>query len=220
MARRSTAPALCQAAHRSEPGRPRQAADGINLCPGCHTALGRNLAALPTLHVDVLDSLPVAGRTDGPAVSGSRTPPLPYNPRAGDWLSQLAHDLAWIVALVADRRGLKELPGPGPAAQCGWLKKHVNWLAAHPDAGVFKDVFSELVGRGYSVIDPSRLPLLIGPCQELWEDMPCEGILRASVRRDGDPAPSEIWCDVCDLRLDTTQWHRFGRRYLRERMAG
>jgi hypothetical protein len=213
---------LCQAAHRTNPDRPRHADDGLNLCAGCRSALGRHLAALPALHKDVLDSLPSGGTADGPAVSGSRTPPLPYNPRAGDWLSQLAHDLAWIVGLVAAERGLKGAPGPNPEAQCAWLSRHADWLAARPEAGPIKDVLSELVGRGYSVLDPGRAPLTLGSCIEVAEGVPCEGVVKATVRRDGDPEPSVIWCDTCPLVLDTTQWHRYGRRFLqqRERMAG
>lgn len=220
MNRRHAEPALCTATHRHDPDRPRHAADGLNLCPGCWAALYRHLNALPHLHQDVLDSLPTGGASDGPAVSGSRTTPLPYNPRAGDLLSQMRHDLGWLVALVATERGLAASPGPNPVVQCAWLVRHVDWLAARPDAGAYKDMVAELVGRSYNVIDPARLPLVIGPCIEVLDDGRCRGMLFASVRRDGDPRPSEIWCDGCEVLLDTTQWHRFGRRYLRERMAG
>jgi hypothetical protein len=223
VARRSTIPALCQAAHRSNPDRPRNADDGLNLCAGCRSALTRHLQTLPALHKDVLDSLPSGGAADGLAVSGSRTPPLPYNPRAGDWLSQLRHDLAWIVSLVATERGLKSAPGPNPETQCAWLSRHADWLAARPEAGPIKDVLSELAGRGYSVLDPGRAPLTLGPCIEVDDEgAPCDGVVKATVRRDGDPEPSVIWCDTCPLVLDTTQWHRYGRRFLQqqERIAG
>lgn len=219
MNRRHAEPALCTATHRHNPDRPRHAADGLNLCPGCWAALYRHLNALPHLHQDVLDSLPTSGSSDGPAVSGSRETPLPYNPRAGDWLSQLRHDLGWLTTLVAAQRGLGG-PPPTPAEQCAWLLTHADWLAARDDAGPYKDTLGELVGRGYAVIDPGRQPLTIGPCIEQLDDSLCDGTLRATVRRDGDPTPSVIYCDVCPLQLDTTQWHRFGRRYLRERMAG
>jgi hypothetical protein len=84
----------------------------------------------------------------------------------------------------------------------------------------FKDVFAELVGRAYSVIDPARLPLVLGPCIEQIDGEPCPGMVKVAVRRDGDPTPSVMWCDGCDLELDTTQWHRYGRRLQRGRMAG
>lgn len=219
MTRRNTQAALCQATHRHEPDRPRHAADGLNLCPGCWAALYRHLGVLPHLHQDVLDSLPTSGQSDGPAVSGSRETPIPYNPRAGDWLSQARHDLGWLVNLVTVQRGLTG-PSLAPAERCAWLLTHADWLAARDDAGPYKDTLGELVGRGYSVIDPARQPLTIGPCNQQDGDGPCDGILKATVRRDGDPAPSVIWCDVCDLNLDTTQWHKFGRLYQRGRMAG
>ncbi|UBU10015.1 hypothetical protein [Nonomuraea gerenzanensis] len=217
MARRVTSPALCQARHRDD--RPRHAADGLNLCPGCRSTLDRHLRDLPELHADVLAQLPTGGTSSGPTVSGSRTPPLPYNTRAGDWLGQLRHDLLWLTSLVASSRGISG-PPPNPAAQCAWLARHAEWLSAQPDAGAYKDVLSELIGRAYSVIDPGRLPLVLGPCIEQIDGEPCGGTVKVTVRRDGDPTPSVIWCDGCDLDLDTTQWHRYGRRYQRGRMAG
>lgn len=220
MAGRVTSPALCQATHRHDPDRARHAADGLNLCPGCHAALGRNLHDLPELHADVLAQLPTGSISSGPAVSGTRTPPLPFNPRAGDLLAQMRHDLRWLTELVAIERGLTG-PPPNPGAQCAWLERHADWLAAQPDAGAYKDTVSELVGRSYGVIDPGRLPLVLPVrCVELVDGEPCGGVLKATVRRDDDPTPSVIYCDMCPLQLDTTQWHRFGRRYLRERMAG
>lgn len=210
---------LCTATHRSQPDQPRTAADGIHLCPSCRTALDRHLTTLPTLHADVLDSLPTAGHNDGPAVTGTREPALPYNPAAGDWLAQLRHDLAWLTNLVTTERGITH-PPPAPAQQCAWLQRHAEWLAAQPDAGAYKDALASLVGRGYAVTDPDRRPLTIGPCIQQLDDGPCDGIIYVNVPRDGDTTPAVMWCDVCDLQLDATQWNRFGKRYLRERMAG
>ncbi|YCK35157.1 hypothetical protein ACNF49_14040 [Actinomadura sp. ATCC 39365] len=220
MTRRPAQPVLCQARHRHEPDRPRAAADGLNLCPGCRIALGRHIRDLPELHADVLAQLPTGRDTAAPPVTGSRTPPLPYNTRAGDWLAQTRHDLRSITSLVSVERGIAG-PPPNPGAQCAWLERHADWLAAHPNAGAFKDMFAEQVGRAYSIIDPARLPLVLPVrCIEPVDDEPCGGILRATVRRDDDPTPSVIWCDGCDLELDTTQWHRYGRRLQRGRMAG
>lgn len=215
-------PALCTATHRGDPDRPRAAADGINLCGGCHAALGRHLNELPALVLDVLDQLPARNDSAGPAVSGSREAPLPYNPRAGDLLGQMRHDLGWLVAMVAAERGLAVAPGPNPAVQCAWLVKHVDWLAARPDAGAYKGVISELMGRAYSVIDPARLPVYVGPCVEIVDNELCVGVLFATVRREGDPRASEIFCDACTLVLDPAQWNKFGRRYAktRARLAG
>ncbi|MEV4174006.1 hypothetical protein [Nonomuraea sp. NPDC049709] len=214
---------LCGATHTRNPDQPRTAADGINLCPGCRTALDRHLHTLPELHADVLDSFPTSGTGDGPPVTGSREPPLPYNPAAGDWLAQLRHDLGWLTTLVATSRGITP-PQPRPAVQCVWLATHAEWLAAQPDAGPYKDALAGLVGRGYAVVDPARRPLEIGPCvEQLVDEGPCDGTVWVAVRRDGDTTPSVMWCDTCTLELDTTQWNRFGKRYertTRERMAG
>ncbi|MEV0993434.1 hypothetical protein [Nonomuraea sp. NPDC050202] len=221
MVRRRIDPAICLAQHKHDPDRPRHAADGLNLCPGCRTGLSRHVADLPELHADVLAQLPAGSDSAGPAVSGSRETPLPFNPRAGDWLSQTRHDLARITSIVAIERGLIG-PPPNAAAQCAWLGPHLDWLAANRDAGAFKDVLGELVGRAYSVIDPGRLPVYVGPCIEILDDGPCAGVLWATVRLDGDPRPSEIYCDVCALALNPAQWNRFGRRYAktRPRLAG
>ncbi|MFI9558849.1 hypothetical protein [Nonomuraea endophytica] len=212
MTRHRGQPALCRAVHRHDPDRPREALPGLNLCPGCHTGLDRHLHDLPGLHEDVLDQLPAAGSGSGPAVSGSPSVPLPYNPAAGAWLAQLRHDLGWLTGLVAEQRALAG-PVQQPAVQCRWLGRHVDWLAAHPDAGSFKGALAEDVGRAYAVIDPGRRPVLVGACHEQLDDGPCGGTLYATVRREGDPRPSEIFCDTCTLQLDTTQWRRFGRRY-------
>ncbi|MDF5758595.1 hypothetical protein [Spongiactinospora sp. TRM90649] len=219
MSRRAD-PLLCEATHRRDPDRPRQAAPGLRLCPGCHAALGRHLAALPELYADVTDSLPTGGTGTGPAVSGSHGTPLPYNPRAGDWLSQVEHDVDHLVRRVVTERGLTP-PRPTVPTMCGWLAPHTDWLAAHPDAGPVRDILAELVGQAYAILDPARRPLTIGPCVEQLDDGPCDGTLRATVRRDDDVRQSEIYCDSCDLTLDTTQWHKFGRRYgrAREKMA-
>ncbi|MGI5268842.1 hypothetical protein ACQEUU_06805 [Nonomuraea sp. CA-218870] len=187
MTRRYAQPALCQARHlhRHDPDRPRHAADGINLCGECRAAFGRALAALPDLYADVLAQLPATRTAVGPPVSGSRTQPLPYNPRAGDLLSQFRHDLGWLTAFVAAERGL-HAPVPSPSAQCLWLGRHVDWLAAHPDAGAFKDMVAEWTARAFNVIDPARLPVVVGPCIGALDDGPCDGMLFATVRRDGD----------------------------------
>lgn len=208
-----TTTALCIAQHRHDPERERHAADGLNLCHGCVKGLTRNLADLPWLHAEVEAQLPSGGTSTGPAVSGTPTPRLPVNLRAGEVLSQIAHDLSWHVHLVCDQRGLTA-PAPNAHALCGFLAVHVDWLAARPEAGEVRAVFGELVGRCWGVIDPERQPLPLGPCTERLDDGDdCDGQLYATVRRDGDKAPATLWCDTCQLELDTTQWHRFGKRY-------
>jgi hypothetical protein len=210
---RRTAPALCQAEHSRDPQRPRPAADGLNLCHGCLTGLRRNLTDLPALHAEVEAQLPAGSSAGGPAVSGTPSPRLPVNLRAGEVLSQIAHDLAWHVHLVTDQRGLTG-PAPNPAAMCAFLLRHADWLAARPEAGDVRAVFSELAGRCWGVIDPARAPLPLGPCTERLDDGgDCDGQLYATVRRPGDTSPSTLWCDTCQLELDTRQWHRFGVRY-------
>lgn len=211
------APDVCVATHRTDPDRTRPAADGLRLCPGCRGGLERNITELPGRHADVEDQLSNSGTSTGPAVSGSPSSPLPFNPAAAALLSQIHHDLAWVTHLVLDERGLVG-PGPSVAAMCAWLGRHVDWLAAHPDAGVFRDVFAELAGRAMGVIDPRRQPLHIGPCIEqvpavvAGSTQPCDGHLYATIARDGDPA-STMWCDTCTLTLTTAQWHRYGKRY-------
>ncbi|WP_214103211.1 hypothetical protein [Acrocarpospora catenulata] len=215
-----TAPAVCSAVHKTDPDRPRRAADGLNLCRGCLKGMHRNLSDLPWLHAEVVTSMPTTRATGSAPVSGSRTPGLPVNLRAGELHSQMGHDLRTIAGWVAKDRGI-HLPVDGRVGSvCAWLAKHVNWLAASQYAADVRGVLTELVGRAWAVIDPDRRPMEVGPCVELVDSTPCDGMLWASVLDVGDPRPSKIWCDGCELELTPEQWYRFGRRYeARRRMS-
>jgi len=210
---------LCQATHSRDPERTRPAADGRNLCYGCITAVRRHLTDLPWLYREVVASMP--GNTTGSTapVSGTRTPGLTVNWNAAELRRQIEHDVYSFAVWVASDRGLT-LPKDGTVARvCGWLRPHVDWLAASTYAAEVRGVLAELVGAAYGVIDPQRRPLILGRCVEPTDDGDmCEGTLRASVLDVDDPRPSKIWCDTCGLELTPEQWFRFGKKY-RARLA-
>lgn len=218
--RRHTTADICPAEHRHDPDRPRSAAPGLRLCPGCLSGVRRHLADLPWLHREVVASMPTQRRTGGAPVSGSKEPGLIVNLDAGELASQVRYDLYAMCTWVATDRGL-HLPQDGRVpAVCEWLTRHVDWLAASTYAAEVRGVLAELVGAAYRVIDPGREPLrlpvtCINPVDG---DLPCDGHLFATVRRDDDPTPSYIYCDSCEFSIDSTQWYRFGRRY-KQRLA-
>lgn len=210
---------VCLSTHRTDPDRPRRAADGLRLCYGCISGMRRHLADLPVLYADVVASMPASRTADAAPVSGSREPGLPVNLAAGELRSQIEYDLYYWAQRVATDRGMR-LPTSGRVVVvCDWLGRHVDWLAARQEAAEVRGVLVELTSHALRVIDPARPSLILGPCAETVDGEPCEGTLRASVLDVDDPRPSKIWCDACTLELTPEQWYRFGRRY-HARMAG
>lgn len=204
----------CIATHRSDPDRPRRAADGLLMCLGCVGGMHRHLAELPDLTGQVVASMPKT-RTAGAAyVSGSREPALPVNLSAGELRWQIGHDLFYWAHEVAVLRGINLPPDGRVSTVCAWLDRHVDWLAARPLGADFREVLIELSGHAFGVIDPDRRPVHLGRCVEVAEDgQLCDGWLFASVLDVDDPRPSKIWCDYCPLAMTAEQWFRFGKRY-------
>lgn len=203
----------CIAVHRTDPERPRRAAPTLLMCLGCVGGMHRHLGELPDLTAQVVASMPKTRTAGGVPVSGSREPALPVNLSAGELRSQIAYDLYYWAQEVAIGRGINLPPDGRVSTVCGWLDRHVDWLAARPEGANFREVLIELSGQAYGVIDPDRRPVELGRCVEALDEGLCEGYLFASVLDVDDPRPSKIWCDVCSLSMTAEQWHRFGKRY-------
>jgi hypothetical protein len=203
----------CIATHRSDPERPRRAADGLLMCLGCVGGMHRHLAELPDLTAQVVASMPRTRTAGGVKVGGTREPALPVNLSAGELRSQIAYDLYFWAHEVAVGRGIHLPPDGRVPTVCAWLDRHVDWLAARPQGADFREVLIELTGHAQGVIDPDRRPVDLGRCVETVEGKLCGGELWASVLDVDDPRPSSIWCDGCPLVMTAEQWYRFGRRY-------
>lgn len=204
---------ICIATHRHDPDRPRRAADGQLLCAGCIGGLHRHLTDMPGLYEQVVASMPRTRSTGNGRVSGSHEPGLPVNLAAGELRWQIGHDLYYWASEIAVGRGIHLPPSGRVSVVCGWLDRHIPWLAAREEAALFRGVLIELTAMAYRVIDPDRPPLVLGQCVETLDDYLCDGTLRATVLDVDDPRPSRVWCDTCTLELTSEQWHRFGRSY-------
>ncbi len=200
---------------------PRPAADGLRVCWVCRDRLGEYLASLPGLAADCEQAMIRAtGLHD--KVSGTSEPGLPLNLAAGDARAQLLAVLAEWAGMVADERGIRppgawglcEMPHGfiGPAnrvyryrsdavATAGYLRRHLDWLCAHPAAG---DLCAE-VGDLVHIADKAAYPdpprrRLLGPCVVVG----CGGLITANVYLDR-PERSAVVCDV------EPEAHRWGR---------
>lgn len=209
---------LCVTEHGDE--RP-EALPGLRLCRHCRRTLERDLIALPGLWDRLGDHLAPGSTGSGSGrVSGTSSAPLPINPAVAELRDQIRHDLVTWAVLVSDERGL-ELPANTVPAIGAWLGRHVEWIAGHAAAAVeCPPVMRELAARAHSVLNPSGAKrIAIGPCRETVDDAPCDGTLYATVRAEDDPRPSVIYCGACRVEYGTETWRRFGREYLRGRMA-
>lgn len=195
-----------------------EALPSLRLCRACYNRLRRDLADLGRLYVELERVLP-AGSTPryGQRVTGSSSRPLPISIPVVETRGQIAHDLAWWVGYVADRRGLTPPTGATVPALARWLAGHMDWIAANEHAAAdLPPVARELAGRARALAYPSGARrITIGPCVEEIDGEPCGGTVYATVRSDDDPRPSRIYCLECGLEKPAAEWRRFGRDYLR-----
>ena len=199
-----------------------EALPSLRICRGHHTALTRDLANLPRLHADLAAILPTGGSHNGTGpVSGTTNAPLPIRSDVADLRDQIHHDLIWWCLYVSERRG-HALPADTVPDIAAWLRRHIEWIAAHEVAAVdCPPVMRDLAGRAHGLLNPSGAKrIAIGPCHDSVETGPCLGTLWATCRAEDDPRPSEIYCDgPCGLKLGAEQWRRWGREYLKGRLA-
>lgn len=174
-----------------------QALPSLRLCRACYNQLKRDLNALPRLYRE-LDTVLAAGSSPkyGQRVSGSSTKPLPINPAVADLRDQIKHDLVWWVKYVAERRGITALPDDRVSEISAWLLRHVDWIAAHPDAAVqCPPVVRELAGRARDLLDPNRRLPTGERCRATNNDGErCTGVITMVQK------PDETWtarCSVC-----------------------
>ncbi|MBX6387044.1 MAG: hypothetical protein IRZ07_29380 [Microbispora sp.] len=189
-----------------------EALPSLRLCRACYNRLRRDLADLGRLYVELESVLP-AGSTPqyGQRVSGSGSRPLPISVPVVETRSQIAHDLAWWVGYVADRRGLTPPTGATVPALARWLAGHVDWIAAHPVAAEeCPPVVRELAGRARGLLDPNRKL----PTGERCRVVP-EGEDRCTGTVTMVQKPDETWtarCTVCGPQEAAP--------YLHDRLAG
>jgi hypothetical protein len=225
---------LCMLDHGDDE---RRALPGLRLCGSHRDRLERDLRDLPGLHDRLGDHL--GDRTEGGAAQfggGIPTPgtpkvkepltlaetSLPINPAIADLRDQIRHDLVFWCLFVAEKRRLASLPDDTVPAITRWLLGHVEWIAGHEAAAVeCPPVFRDLAGRAHRILNPSGAKRIgIGPCRDSVEAGPCGGTLWATCRAEDDPKPSEVYCDgPCGMSKSPEEWRRWGREYLRGKVA-
>jgi hypothetical protein len=211
---------LCVTPHDDD----RRALPTLRLCSSCRRQLERLIADMPGLYADLGRALATTGSA-GQRVSGSAAEPLPINPAVADHRSEMHHGLVSWCVYVADARGIELPTSSEPAVTAAWLTTHAEWLAGDRAAAEeCLPVMRALAGRARALLYPSGSKrIAIGPCCEVIDetvsDARCCGTLYATVRAEDDARPSAIYCDTCEFYKAPEEWLRFGREYLRERMA-
>ncbi|HEX6938401.1 MAG TPA: hypothetical protein VF158_03245 [Longimicrobiales bacterium] len=200
------------------------AAPPLRLCQTCYDRLRGDLADLGRLYVELERVLPAGSSPRyGQRVTGSSSRPLPVSVPVVEVRDQVRHDMAWWAQYVATRRRMRPPAGADVPMLARWLAEHAEWIARdRRGAADLPPVIRELAGRARSLAYPSGVRRIeIGPCIQQVDGERCTGTVHATVRKEGDPRPSLIYCTgPCGAQYQPESWRRFGRDYLRERMAG
>ena len=212
---------------------PRLAADQSRLCHVCGRRLGEDIGTLAELHGE-LELVLAGAQSIGEKIASKPGPRLP-NPAAVDARTEIRHTLVSWTLLVAEERGvskptrkaIQERPagfiGPmrlvrvvdeSTEGVAAFLRRHVDWLGASDYADEVADEFSSLVGRARRVAYPNGNRVIeVGNCTRETDGQPCEGVIKAILRRVDSLLPSQIVCDVDDSHTwDPTQWLRLGKQ--------
>lgn len=181
---------------------PRMAQDGAYLCRGCIKYLTGIIESLPS-YADDLEA--AAGHSAGGSARGRNdgSPDFATSRRRIEALGQLAHDAAWWAFMVAEERGLSTLPEMDTVSHprisvhlaAMFLARHVQWLAARPEADETLDACKTMRYEAAHAMDlpRDRARFPVGPCPEA-----CEGTVWAYIGTEGGD---------CALSCDTDTGH-------------
>lgn len=206
---------LCVGIHcqlRYESGRSRQRVlNGSRICPVCRDKLASGLLSLAGLYAEcgrLLDASGGGASQLRAKVSGG-LPGLPFNARAAETRTEILDVLESWSAMVADERRVSP-PRRGVVDLAEFLRRHVDWLTAHPAAAEATEEVARLVRSARQVVDPVRMRRVpIGTCVEKG----CGGQLHAVMSLNESSAPARISCDV-DSRHSWSehQWYELSRQ--------
>jgi hypothetical protein len=177
----------------AEPDRRSVAIPGLRLCRGCRERLVARLEELPHLH-EACGRVLSAGNSQGPREirAGSPSQGLPFNGAAADVRAEIMAFLSSWCGLVAQGRGTTA-PERAVWALAAFLRRHADWLAAHPAAAEAADEIARLTGRARRVAYPDQIRRLkVGACVEAG----CDGELVAWIRAQETTAPGKIQCEA------------------------
>jgi len=163
---------------------PRLAAARSLLCGHCRDHLDQQLRNLPDLYVEMEQSA-------GGARTG-RTPGVPLSPRTVEVRAAIRGVLASWAQIVVDERAVSR-PIRNVAGMAEFLRRHVDWLGAHPAAAEISSEIGELVTAASQLIHTdASWRVVVGKCA----DPRCGGDLVAWMRPFETSQPSEIRCTL------------------------
>lgn len=209
----------CQLRHESGRSRHRVLA-GCRICSVCRDKLTSGLGALTGLYAECGRLLDASGGGAGQLrakISARLAPGLPFNARAAETRTEILDVLESWSAMLADERRVSQ-PRRGVVDLTGFLRRHVDWLAAHPAAAEATEEVARLVRSARRVVDPLRVRRVpIGTCVERG----CDGQLHAVVSLNESSAPAEISCDAdAQHNWSEHQWYELSRQLAQEPGSG
>lgn len=219
-------PALCVMTHyeKREDGssvereRPTLAAEPSRLCPGHDARLSRDLADLPDLAVE-LDAQMIAAAGGGPKVSGTPGRALVGDLDAATHLRIIVAEMVGWCRVVHEERGAILPSNDSLSTLIGYMQRHHLWATEQPWVKEYATQLRDLHVAGRIILTAGRTRRVdLGPCDlnvscdvVTGEEQTCEGILRATLKRDEDDLPP-IVCSGCGTEHLSPTWRNLGRK--------
>lgn len=179
-----------------------QPAHDARICTACTRKLQLALLTASVLgtELDIARSRQ-ARFTRTPSGSGSRTPVLPYDPRASDAAMTLHAVLAvWVAAVHGD----EPLPPLLIPAMALWLIRHLHRLRQLDGAADALDQIADAAAAGQRAIDRPPARIYAGPCDECGLDLLAK------------PGALTVVCRRCDELYDVPARQAWMREQLED----
>jgi hypothetical protein len=190
---------------------PKWPIEPARLCRPCLAGMAEDLVTLPELYRRC-ESVLAGDRQSRirERTSGGSMPGMPFNVAAAEARSAILVTLACWSGLVAEERGITP-PARTVAMLAGFLRNHVDWLAAHQTATDASHELARLARAARRMLEPDAdRRLTVGDCIEA----DCSGRLVAHLRAGGGPGtPVEIGCTASPgHRWAAQDWARLERQ--------
>lgn len=188
---------------------PARAADGLQLCLHCGDRIATDAVKAAATDPALLLALTPTGEPGARGDHGGLT----LSDAAVEARTNLRAVLTSWCRMIAEERGIT-LPHDGQPMTLGaYVATHARWLAAHPAAADASAEMADLARSCYAAAYPSDTRIIhIGACPALVDGEPCEGQIRALLRREASLLPSAVACDtVAEHAWTPDQWRALGR---------
>lgn len=142
------------------------------MCQTCADSLRRDLAAVPSLAVELETTRARQVRFGDPVgarLAGAQG--LPYDPRATEAIYVLRSALVGWVRMIAEESGTKELPLDTLAGLANWLRLKTEWLRHHEAGCEAVDEIGAAVQFASRIVDRPAERWYAGPCDNCQTDL-------------------------------------------------